>query len=348
MSLNPFEKIDINSCLHEELAPYGLTDSHFYCETHYYDLYLKNLFDQNQIQYGSEEKGKIQVPTDSMGFLLNIDGQSTNIDLDRIQYEQRKTFYIDEWYPLVNKIASSLTFKCYIINLTKKHRQLLISKQFDNPGLQNLKKKIRKIMIKNHHIKWWFVKLNSVSPKDENKSGKQHKFNSVNLILKRLVESERTFTFLVNDDNARIILRPWLDIDEKWEFRCFIRNRKLRAISHYKCYTYYPEFQDKSVQETIRQRITKFFQSAKPHIPYDDCVMDIVIWDDSEMPSFQNQHIHIIEFNEFGGETPCGAGLYNWVIDFDILYKSKSPPIRFVEEESEIDKLARELDSLAS
>ena len=340
MSLNPFADIDINSCLHSELSPYKIKNGYFKYPNRYYELYLKNLFDQYQI----DSKRTLRVEINDHGYLINDLKQITPINLEMIEYEQRKTFYIDKWYSTLKGLA--VTFDCFIIQLNDEERYLLTSRQWDDKNLIDLKIKIRDIFINNRHIKWWFIKLNSVSPKDDSKSGKQHKYNSITRIIHRLVDSDRTFIFLKHDDNCQIVLRPWYDLPEKYEFRCFIYKKKLRAISQYSCYTYYPEFQDKNTQSDIQNRIIKFYNSISKYLPFQDCVMDIIIWDQSNLPSYMNQQIYIIEFNEFGGETPCGAGLYNWIIDYDLLYNSRWPVIRFVEHESEIDQLARQLDNL--
>jgi len=338
MEFNPFDQIDINSCLHKEYSPYKIINGVLFYPRRYYELYLEKLFNDHQIDI--ERTGT--VPLDEEGFLINSNQEKTPINLDAIEYEQRKVFHVDQWYPEFDN--TNITFGCFIIDLKEKERNLLASRKIDDEGLFSLKAKIRNVMIANKEIKWWFVRLNSVSPKDKNKSGKQHKYNSPHRILKRLIESDRTYYFIANDDEAKIVLRPWYDFPEKMEFRCFVHKKKLRAISQYSCYTYYPEFQDKLVQEGIRSRIIKFYSSIKEYIPYIDCVMDVVIWDETPLSSFKNQNIYVIEFNEFGAETPCGSGLYNWIIDYDQLYNAKHPTIRFVETESEVDKLARKID----
>lgn len=338
VDLNPFAHIDINSGLHRELSPYKIYGGFFYYPKRYYDLYLEELFDDNDIDNELEYK----IPITDQGFLINSKGLITDINLERIENEQRKTFHIDHWY--VDMENKCQTFDCYIINLTQQDCKLLTDRRFQHRDLLKLKTAIRKIMVDNCHIKWWFVKLNSVSPKDLSKSGKQHKYKSINLMLKRLVDSDRTCHFLKYDKEAKLILRPWYDLPEKWEFRCFIYKKKLRAISQYQCYTYYPDFQNEIIQNIIKSRIINFYESTKRYIPFSDCVMDVIIWDNAPIPSFLDQKVYIIEFNEFGGETACGSGLYNWVIDYDQLYNSEHTVIRFVNEESEIDKLARQLD----
>lgn len=337
--MDPFTAIDINSHSHDEMAPYYVRGDKFIFPIRYAEIYWKKLFLDNHID--SKKQGICPISKD--GFLINEQKQKTNINVDMLKEVQAETFHIDKWYA---SVPPSVTIDCYLFPLSESERQLIVAKHLTHPELQPLIKKMEKLMSEHKDQKKWFFKLNSVSSKDTALTDVPS--GSALPILQNLVQSTRTFTYLQSDKNAQIILRPWYDIPKKYEFRCFVHEKKLRAISQYECYTYYPDFQDKKLQKTLCDRIANFYQSIKDEgkFPYEDCVMDVLVWDDAPIPSFKDQNVFIIEFNQFGGETACGASLFNWEQHEMILYFSPIPVIKFKEHESELDKLARQLDQV--
>lgn len=68
-----------------------------------------------------------------------------------------------------------------------------------------------------------FAKLDSLSSKPKKP------FNSANEIINDFENDERT-KYLFAEKNMKIIIREWVDLNEI-EFRCFIKNKKLRGIS---------------------------------------------------------------------------------------------------------------------
>lgn len=90
------------------------------------------------------------------------------------------------------------------------------------------------------------------------------------------------------------------------EFRCFIHRNRLRAISQYQHQTFYAKLQDKAVQQTITARIAQFYGAIFMAVPYEDCVMDVVVWDDMRAKSYQQLGVFVIEVRGRGGyERRC-------------------------------------------
>ena len=61
--------------------------------------------------------------------------------------------------------------------------------------------------------------------------------------------------------------------------------------------------------------------------------MDIVITD------IRSSKIMIIEFNQFGAETVCGSCLYNWDLDYEILYNAETPDKIIIEKDNNLEFL---------
>jgi len=146
-----------------------------------------------------------------------------------------------------------------------------------------------------------FIKLDTVSCKDTKHNGI---FNSFNEVYQTFIKSQRILNTLINNNNNYLFIRePDIDIENKLEARCFIYKYRLTAVSlplKNSC-----EFQCKKTLE-------KFIKEIIKKLPYHDAVLDISIG--------KNNEFILIEVNNFGADSPCGAGLFNWKEDYISLY----------------------------
>lgn len=108
--------------------------------------------------------------------------------------------------------------------------------------------------------------------------------------------------------NMAVILREWIDVPIQMEFRGFVRNRTLTALSQYYHYVYFPELE--SMKDEIQHKIFDFFEAVKDKIPLESCIMDFILIDDQ---------VRIVELNPFVFGTE--AGLFSWKSDQEILEK---------------------------
>jgi len=136
-----------------------------------------------------------------------------------------------------------------------------------------------------------------------------------------ITRSQRIFSDIMNHfqyntpntttDNFSLILRDWVPMPQDHEFRCYVKNRRITAISQYQCYLYFDKLQNKEYVEKLRDVIVDFHETIKEAVPVDSYVMDIVVF-----PDFTCM---IVEFNPFGPHLSSGAALFNWIKDFDLL-----------------------------
>jgi len=102
--------------------------------------------------------------------------------------------------------------------------------------------------------------------------------------------------------------------DEDLDFRVFIYNRKVTAITQYKWNSIIEKLQNASLCVSIRARIIDFWDSFVHLFPqYPQVVMDVHLSSDLK-------DVLIIEFNTFGLHQRCGGGLFSWLNDYEILY----------------------------
>lgn len=152
-------------------------------------------------------------------------------------------------------------------------------------------------------------------------------------IMSRLLSSERVFSDLnlaldaSKEDPSDVwgtflALREWNeDLCHDMEFRCFVHNHKLVAISQYNHYIMIPSLQTKEAKHKVRNTIYSFWQrrvrdrliqsdATVGTNSYSSYVCDIAILSTGELI--------VIELNPFA--TSTGGSLFHWTIDHDILF----------------------------
>merc|ERR1712154_260807 len=75
-----------------------------------------------------------------------------------------------------------------------------------------------------------------------------------------------------------IAVRRWDNrLRDDLEWRCFVYDKKLRAISQYNHYCYFPELGDNEVfVECIKNKISEYFEeNIQKKVPYFNYVIDI-------------------------------------------------------------------------
>ena len=128
-----------------------------------------------------------------------------------------------------------------------------------------------------------------------------------------------------------VAIRKWDNrIRDDLEFRCFVYDKKIRAISQYNHYCYFKELGDNPLFEAaIKDKVSKYFyENIVELLPYHHYIIDfgIIIKDENNKENIDGLDIIIIELNPFA--TTTGAGLFGWNNDIDILKHSKEIEMR--------------------
>ena len=156
-------------------------------------------------------------------------------------------------------------------------------------------------------------------------------------ILNLFYQSQRIFGDLMNfnkfakynafaHDTMNIVIRPYFkNLEPKMEFRLFIKNNKINAISQYLCYDQFEILQDITFLTKVRKKILNFYNDdnvcKKLGNVYKNYVLDVFV-------SVDLKSIFIIEINPFGAYSSSGSALYEWISDDNILnqYDDKNSP----------------------
>eukprot|EP00035_Acanthoeca_spectabilis_P023431 m.449351 g.449351 ORF g.449351 m.449351 type:complete len:335 (-) comp19805_c0_seq1:91-1095(-) len=136
--------------------------------------------------------------------------------------------------------------------------------------------------------------------------------------VKLLLSSERVFRDLIEALTARaecnfsqkMVIREWCEqLDQEFEFRAFVYNNTLTALSQYNHMVHFPE--QVKQRETLLQRITQFWEAHvrdKLKAKYVHYIVDFAV--------LRNGQVIVIELNPFDNAT--GAGLYDWGSERDL------------------------------
>ena len=124
----------------------------------------------------------------------------------------------------------------------------------------------------------------------------------------------------------RIYLFPWLAMEKDKEFRIFVHNNSITAISQQHIYSvndWLNTLEDSEIVSVVGEKILEFFRTnIRSKLEWlHDYVMDLSILETGE-PYF-------IEVNPFGGDYTSGSALFHWSIDHDTLYDDKSIEFRY-------------------
>ncbi|KAH8585343.1 hypothetical protein B0O99DRAFT_713396 [Bisporella sp. PMI_857] len=158
------------------------------------------------------------------------------------------------------------------------------------------------------------------------------------VILRRLLTSGRSVGRLLSlaekvwgaDPGEAIIIQRWSpEIELSREIRVFCCQGRVTAVSQ-------DVWWEKMGWRTRYSKgfvsaITTLWNNVKPHIPFDQCTMDVLVTEPGGgNPKWKAQ---IIEFNGFGAHLNTGSDLFHWIRDHDILYGNQPGiTVRFVDD----------------
>lgn len=130
----------------------------------------------------------------------------------------------------------------------------------------------------------------------------------------------------IKDDikELKYYLLPWITIDDDKEFRMFVCNNRITAISQQHIYKVNKLLKKLSEEEmksiidnwivTINDYFNEIIKQKITHV--DNYVIDLAI--------LENNEVYFIEINSFGKEYASGSALFHWILDEDKLYESES------------------------
>jgi hypothetical protein len=135
--------------------------------------------------------------------------------------------------------------------------------------------------------------------------------------------------FMPDDKSCPIYFMKWQDITPDKEFRIFVYQNEITAISAQHLYSineWLNTLTDEQINEKVNKIITFFNENIREKMMYmGNYVMDLALIGEDETPYF-------IEPNSFDRYYAAGSALYHWVYDHDTLHESDVIELRYVNE----------------
>jgi len=174
----------------------------------------------------------------------------------------------------------------------------------------------------------WFIRVESVSLKYGMHGAGPYK--NLKEIIESLVTSSSGHE-CVKPDSTEITLyfMKWLDMHPNKEFRIFVKDNKITAISDQHLYTindWLNTKTDEEIEKMVHKILEYFEENIKSKMEFmGSYVMDLALIGEEETPYF-------IEPNSFGKNYASGSALFHWVYDHDALHDNDVIQFRYCNE----------------
>ena len=199
-----------------------------------------------------------------------------------------KSYKMQDWYKQLKKYC----FPAEFLPLNAEELKAMKQKDASNEILHGLQKKLTKVM--SRFSGYRFVSTDTVSPTDTVRfREKRGAVSSAKSALKILLESAKVQQALEADEVTSICVRPFRRMQPAREFRLFIKDGKLAAMSQYWLIRHFRRLPDR--QERYWDAAEKFVRKHIADFPETTIVMDIYFTSAGE--------IMIVDFNPWGSPT---------------------------------------------
>jgi hypothetical protein len=184
----------------------------------------------------------------------------------------------------------------------------------DECSLENFHMFAEKIYNQHPHIfngTSWFFRMTTASPKD---GTPQYPVEYANEVLEKIITSKRASYWFENGHSTLYFAPYEFTWDSYNEFRVFVYEKKITAISQYVCeaFTEYASLSDEQL-ETIVYAIDEFYKHLSIDLDTESFTMDIYV--DYDFVDKKVVGVRLIEFNSFGYWLASGSCLFDWIRD---------------------------------
>lgn len=132
--------------------------------------------------------------------------------------------------------------------------------------------------------------------------------------------------FQRGDEECKIYFMKWIDMDQDKEFRIFVYQNEITAISQQYLYSvndYLNSLSDEDIKEMVYKILDFFEKHIKEKMRYmSNYTMDLSL--------INNDEPYFIEPGSFGKDYASGSALFQWVNDHGILHDSSEIEFRYV------------------
>lgn len=178
----------------------------------------------------------------------------------------------------------------------------------------------------------WFIRSEAVSLK-EGMHGVGPYTNLQQIIESMCTANPGHTCFQDADTECKLYFMKWVEINKYKEFRIFVVNNKITAISDQHLITInevWNKKTDDELYEMVNHIISYFSEHIAPKLEYiGTYVMDLALVTDNK---YGEDILYFIEPNSFGRDYAAGSSLFHWVYDHDQLHTDYTVEFRYVHE----------------
>ncbi|KAI1862216.1 uncharacterized protein JN550_010372 [Neoarthrinium moseri] len=161
----------------------------------------------------------------------------------------------------------------------------------------------------------FFVRMSHCSPKDAD-NGDLKPVNNIREALIKIISSKRTVQSLLSlctavacDVDSKIFLFTYAKIDKLSEWRCFIHNDRVVAISQTRFHCHNYDLSDESLRRLVEQARLSW-RDISPTLGFTSCALDV--YAKARNSEFD---LRLIEINPGGPHLGSGSLLFHWLDD---------------------------------
>lgn len=197
---------------------------------------------------------------------------------------------IVNWYPVLGAYSALTGF----LKLSAMEVDLLANGVGDGDQVRGVVERLKKLM-RGGAFDNYFISTDFCSPTDTErfitKRGAVHSAESAWFFL---ASSSKVRSAAAAGNVEYLAVRPFLKIDRTREFRLFIYEGELKAMSQYHLVRHFRRLE--GIKEELWQTVQSWFNDIKWQLPVRNITMDIYLEDD-------DQSVKIIDLNSWGGST---------------------------------------------
>ena len=197
---------------------------------------------------------------------------------------------IVNWYPVLGEHSMMTVF----LKLNADDIRLLAEGVGDGDAVGSVVARLKKVM-RGGALDNFFISADLCSPTDtERFAAKRGAVHSAESAWYFLANSEKIRRAAQAGEVEYLAVKPFVRIDRTREFRIFVKDGEMRAMSQYNLIRHFRRLE--GIKEELYSAVTCWFEGIKENLPVKDIVIDVFLENDDKT-------VKIIDLNCWGEPT---------------------------------------------
>ncbi len=194
------------------------------------------------------------------------------------------------WYPVLGEYSVMTTF----VKLSEEEVSLLANGVAKGKEVRNVVSRLHKVM-KSGSFSNYFVCCDSCSPTDtERFAAKRGAVHSAESAWFYLATSDKVRTAAAKGEVEYLAIRPFIKIDRTREFRLFIKDGELKAMSQYNLVRHFRRLE--GIKDRLWKSVCKWYDRVDKQLPLKDVTIDVYLENN-------DRDVKIMDLNPWNEDT---------------------------------------------